>query len=156
MIPLAAGWHWHTVDRGSIAAALALIKNAFAGAPVFWPPDDEYESFLLSGQTRSCLLFHGEQPVGFARVRYAPAERLAYLGPIARAPLYRGRGLGDVLVGHALNMVAEDNPLGVHLDVHADNERALALYRRHGFQVSRQSGLYRGEDVSGGALPAVD
>lgn len=49
------------------------------------------------------------------------------------APRARGRGVGDALVGAIVGWAAHLGAAGVHLDVFAENERAIALYRRHGF-----------------------
>jgi ribosomal protein S18 acetylase RimI-like enzyme len=49
------------------------------------------------------------------------------------APFARGRGVGDALVTAALDWARERKASGVALAVLEGNERALALYRRHGF-----------------------
>jgi ribosomal protein S18 acetylase RimI-like enzyme len=49
------------------------------------------------------------------------------------APFARGRGVGDSLVHAILEWAREQQAMQVVLAVHENNERALALYRRHGF-----------------------
>lgn len=73
----------------------------------------------------------GLHPAGTAvRRRHA-----MYLG-ITVAGDWQGRGVGDLLMAAALEQA--DRWLGVlrlELTVYADNTRAIALYRRHGFEM---------------------
>ncbi|MGR0158841.1 GNAT family N-acetyltransferase [Paenarthrobacter nitroguajacolicus] len=59
------------------------------------------------------------------------------------APEYRGLGLADELLDQACKAAGED--LGAHhmeLGVHEDNSRALAFYRRHGYETTGASRPY--------------
>jgi ribosomal protein S18 acetylase RimI-like enzyme len=49
------------------------------------------------------------------------------------APFARGHGVGDALVDGVVEWAREQQALRVVLAVFESNERALALYRRHGF-----------------------
>jgi len=49
------------------------------------------------------------------------------------APFARGRGVGDLLVNAVMEWAREQQASKVVLAVFEGNERALALYRRHGF-----------------------
>jgi ribosomal-protein-alanine N-acetyltransferase len=70
---------------------------------------------------------------------------------VAVAPDRQGRGLGDRLVGELLRRAASGGAEAVMLEVRADNEGALRLYRRHGFDdVSVRRRYYqqpKGSDV---------
>lgn len=46
---------------------------------------------------------------------------------------HRGRGIGEALIGAALEQARQRGLTRVELTVRADNERAIALYRRIGF-----------------------
>ncbi len=58
--------------------------------------------------------------------------RRAYLHHVAVAPDRQGRGLGMLLTEEAVR-IACDARLQVKLEVHAENRRAIDLYRRAGF-----------------------
>ena len=64
--------------------------------------------------------------------------RRAHVGEIGMAvrDAWQGKGVGSALMRAALDLA--DNWLGLwrlELTVHADNERALALYRKFGFEI---------------------
>ncbi|WP_202862909.1 GNAT family N-acetyltransferase [Microbulbifer sp. A4B17] len=63
-------------------------------------------------------------------------DRHSALLAIAIHPEYHGRGLGRMLMGEVLNQA--DNWLNLirlELEVHVDNDSAIALYKASGFQV---------------------
>jgi ribosomal protein S18 acetylase RimI-like enzyme len=67
---------------------------------------------------------------------------------------HRGRGLGSALVLQALHGFQRRGAHGVHLEVTAQNDGAVRVYRRLGFR-SRKT-LYKAVDCRGGAgQPAV-
>jgi ribosomal protein S18 acetylase RimI-like enzyme len=59
------------------------------------------------------------------------------------APEHRGLGLADKLLDEACSAAAEELAAELmELGVHEDNTRALAFYRRHGFQTTGASRPY--------------
>jgi ribosomal protein S18 acetylase RimI-like enzyme len=59
------------------------------------------------------------------------------------APEHRGLGLADKLLEEACAVAAEDlGAESIELGVHEENSRALAFYRRHGFQATGASWPY--------------
>ena len=61
------------------------------------------------------------------------------------APFARGHGVGDALVNAIIQWAREQQASTVGLAVFEGNERALALYRRHGFiDVGAVAGTSRG------------
>jgi len=64
---------------------------------------------------------------------------------VAVSPVIRGYGLGRDLLERLLAVGRERGARWCHLEVEADNEPALALYRKLGFDViARRPGYYRG------------
>ena len=61
---------------------------------------------------------------------------------MGRLPAYRGRGLGPRLVAEGLRLLARAGAGDVELQVEADNERALDLYRRFGFDVVARTPVF--------------
>jgi ribosomal protein S18 acetylase RimI-like enzyme len=79
------------------------------------------------------------------------------------APLARGRGIGDSLVHAVIQWAREQQASKVALAVFETNERALALYSRHGFVPigagpERKLLRHLSDDLGGArlSLPALD
>lgn len=76
----------------------------------------------------------------------AITDSLASIQNVGVSPLHRGQGLGRALVSRCL---AECRAAGLHrvgLEVTAENQAAVKLYRQLGFQVTRT--MYRTVDLS--------
>jgi diamine N-acetyltransferase len=85
-------------------------------------------------------------PVGQASVYgINRTDRTAEVGRFIAAPEARGRGLMDLACAELLRFCADTLRLtSVYLDVKEDNGRAIALYRRQGFEEEgRREGIVR-------------
>lgn len=104
-------------------------------------------------ETRDCKLVAvaGGEVVGSASLHnVGPSLRRAHVRylAIALAPEWQGRGLGRRMIERLLDWA--DNwggVLRVELHVHADNDRAMALYRNLGFV---EEGRHKGYALKGG------
>jgi ribosomal-protein-alanine N-acetyltransferase len=66
---------------------------------------------------------------------------------VAVVPGWRGRGLGDLLVGELVRRAGKSGASSLMLEVRADNRAARRLYERHGFEeVSVRRRYYRQPD----------
>ncbi|WP_309122076.1 GNAT family N-acetyltransferase [Paenibacillus sp.] len=91
--------------------------------------EDELEGGML-------LLFEDEEPVGCVRAHKDEYEGMpcATIGPLALKPSRQGRGLGRTLLRAAVrNAAARGYPRAL-LSVNAENEQAIALYLKEGFE----------------------
>ena len=88
----------------------------------------------------------GERIVGYAGINVVGAE--ADIQTVAVAPDAQGRGIGSRLVQALADRARGQGVRLLHLEVRADNEPALVLYRRLGFEaVGRRRDYYgRGHD----------
>ncbi len=77
--------------------------------------------------------------VGYATVLLRRSTALARLYSIAVSPSYRGRGIGDRLLTMAEEIALRQGCVVLRLEVQAENESALRLYRRHDY---REFGLH--------------
>jgi RimJ/RimL family protein N-acetyltransferase len=85
-------------------------------------------------------------PVGQASIYgINRVDRTAEVGRFIAAPEARGRGLMDLACAELLRFCADTLRLtSVYLDVKEDNGRAIALYRRQGFEEEgRREGIVR-------------
>lgn len=88
--------------------------------------------------------------VGNLGITRLTRPRRAHVGQIGMAVRddWQGKGVGTALMQAALDLA--DNWLGLRrleLDVHVDNERAIALYRKFGFEIE---GTHRAHAIRDG------
>ena len=85
-------------------------------------------------------------PVGYAGLMTGGAE--ADVQTVAVVPGVQGRGWGGRLLRELVRLAAQDRATALLLEVRADNEAAIALYRRHGFeQLAVRRRYYQPGDV---------
>lgn len=64
---------------------------------------------------------------------------------ISIADSHQGKGVGKMMMKHAINQALKESKGGILLTTHKENVRGHALYRRFGFETIGQDG--RGEDL---------
>jgi mycothiol synthase len=132
---------WLAIDK-----YVELLNRSFAGhpTPLSWTVA-EIEYFHGRPEfdpSTTLLLTRGDgpdQPVGFVRISVAPpeegeAEPLGDIRLVGVLPEWRGRGLGRDLLRWAVNELRTRGAGRISLSVEAENELALGLYRRTGFE----------------------
>jgi ribosomal protein S18 acetylase RimI-like enzyme len=143
-VPVPPDLRWEPVSERTVADHHRVVTLAFAEIPgAMVPPLDAFAAHALNATPRPELLLEGHRVVGYARVDRRGDE--AEVAAIGRDPAARGRGLGDVLLTHALALALALalRPRSVTLTVAAENARASALYRRHGFVAYEEIPVYR-------------
>ena len=99
-------------------------------------------SELAARPRRDYTVLDTGEVAGYAGLDLAGAT--ADVMTIAVAPQRRGQGHGPRLLRHLLQRAAEAGASQVMLEVREDNEAAIGLYARHGFQeVHRRRGYYQ-------------
>ena len=83
------------------------------------------------------ILWHHDIPVGVIRMVHEEENNIEYsfVAPIAIIPEYQGRGLGTKLLKAGIMIGYENNIYDSMLAVNGENEDALKLYRKTGFQI---------------------
>ena len=81
-----------------------------------------------------CVLMERDEPRGVVLLSHVPRTDMAELVYLGLTPKVRGRGIGDLLMRHALLTLREMNLARLTLAVDAQNTPALQLYYRHGMQ----------------------
>jgi putative acetyltransferase len=87
---------------------------------------DHLQTLDANGFVTVCALDGSDSIVGFVSVDPATA----YLDQLAVAPAAKGTGVASLLLAEARRI----SPQGIVLEVNADNRRALAFYKREGFE----------------------
>jgi len=117
----------------SIRDAATVLAESFATEP--WRSDDIAADLAVALRDPAVA-------VALARVDGEPAamakattfDRASYLASIGTRPRFRGRGLGALVTRMATVHGLRQGALWVYLGVFTENESAVRLYRRLGFE----------------------
>lgn len=102
------------------------------------PPLDRFREFVTTmiadGNPQFVALVE-QEVVGWCDIRRHSHPAHAHRGSLGMGiiPSYRGQGLGFRLIDAAMKQARNAGFVRVELGVHADNERAIALYEKVGF-----------------------
>lgn len=89
-------------------------------------------SLTATKQVRVCGAWHGDELLGFAIS--GKVGRATYLQRLAVNPAVQGQGAGSVLCKDALAWAKRQRARRMVVNTQYDNQRALELYERHGFE----------------------
>ena len=140
-------------DAAGISALLGRVGTVEGTLQVPDMPGASRREFLQRIEPRDCKLVAvaGNDVVGSAGLHSVGLSlrrtHVRYLG-IALAPEWQGRGVGRRMIERLLDWA--DNwgaVLRIELHVHADNDRAMALYRSLGFV---EEGRHKAYALKGG------
>lgn len=133
-----------TARVGDLAAVMRVMDAAFD--PAFgeaWSGAQLLTLFALPS-ARVCLAWEGEQACGFSAARIAGPESELLL--LAVDPLFRGRGIGALLIEDWRTWAAQQGAEDYFLEMRSDND-AIHLYESVGFsECGRRPAYYRGND----------
>lgn len=133
-----------TARVGDLAAAMRVMDAAFEPAyGEAWSAAQLLTLFALPS-ARVCLAWDGDHACGFSAARIAGPESELLL--LAVDPLFRGRGIGALLIDDWRAWASEQGAEDYFLEMRADND-AVHLYQRAGFsECGRRPAYYRGND----------
>ena len=120
-----------------LAAIVEIEEATFSEA---WSPGT-FASLLGRDDMVALVAAEGGVVVGYGVVVIGEGE--AELANLAVSAARRGRGAGEALLAHALDVLRERGVGWVYLAVRVSNTRAAELYRRFGFQeIGRHRSYY--------------
>ncbi|MDO7835424.1 GNAT family N-acetyltransferase [Sphingobium sp. HBC34] len=135
---------YNQVERNALADAMEVMVRAFD--PAFgeaWTLPQLSGVMTMPG-TWLTIARLDAAPLGFALVRSVLDECELLL--LAVAPLWRGRGIGEMLLHDSLRTARRRGITSMNLEVRSTNN-AIRLYEKSGFEyVHRRPGYYRGND----------
>ncbi|WP_299326429.1 GNAT family N-acetyltransferase [Parasphingopyxis sp.] len=121
---------------GAIAAGSAYVADEGNAVALWLPPgespDDERMEQLMGENIAPDMLDEVVAVFEEMEAYHPHDEPCWYLPLIAADPAWLGRGLGGMLMKHALRRVDED---GLPAYLESSNPRNISLYERHGFAV---------------------
>lgn len=99
------------------------------------------ETVLTNDSRRAWIATLNGRTIGKIQISLAGGE--TYINAFCILPAYRGRGYGKAILSHIVaHLLAEKHPL-ISLEVETENESALSLYYRAGFEVTTAYDYYR-------------
>jgi RimJ/RimL family protein N-acetyltransferase len=104
------------------------------------PPPSSVRRFVLGNLRTGSPQFvalDGERVVGWCDVTRKSHSTLAHSGTLGMgiAPSHRGKGIGRALLVTTVEAALDRGFSRIELTVRADNEAAIRLYYRHGFEL---------------------
>jgi mycothiol synthase len=131
---------WLAIER-----YVSLMNACFAdhASPLWWTAEQIAYVHAQSGFDPADVLLvasadRPDEPVGFARTTLMPPDAsgrpVGEVRAIGLLPAWRGRGLGRELLRWSIAHLRSKGAGIVVLSVEAENDRAVELYRRHGFE----------------------
>ena len=124
--------------REDLAQVLAIERESF---PL---PFSENLFHMELGLNIAHMLVAVEGEVVYGYVDFWHVDNEMHIINIAVAPVKRGQGIGSFLMESVVSYAQEHKVDHIYLDVRESNYRAIALYRRYGFeQVDIRKGYYQ-------------
>ncbi len=148
--PLPAGLEVRPLTRELLPAYWAAMCEAFRDHFGAWDDSPSaYQTWVenpLFDLDLQIVAFHGDEIAGGIHAAIDPVENgehqylRGWTEPIFTRRPWRRRGLASALLGRTLTALQDRGMTAAQLHVDAENaNRALALYERHGFTVTRSS-----------------
>jgi RimJ/RimL family protein N-acetyltransferase len=133
-------------DRRFLLASRRWLRDPELAALTLTPPftDAEQEQWFAALPSRSDYAVWGieldGEPVGVFGLKHITAEDAEYFGYLGDKRLWGG-GHGRGMLEAALEAARTRGCSRVYLRVWRENHRAIALYRRHGFELVGEEGI---------------
>lgn len=129
--PIPEGWHWDDAITEK-KEYVRVLRAAFAQMDgIFLPEEGELLRRLEEPDKRARILIAEKRGVALTRVNI----KRNYIHLIARDPVFRGQGVGELAMDEALRLLPR-RP--VDLTVVTHNQPAVSLYQKYGFGVERE------------------
>ncbi len=110
--------------------ALARLETVFPGDCI---SRKSFRHLLTRGHAAIWVYYEGQGVVGNAVVLYRRRSAGARVYSLVVDPAYQGRGIARALLEAAEQAAAAKGCITIHLEVRADNEAAIRLYRKAGY-----------------------
>mgnify|MGYP006283971225 CR=1 FL=1 len=130
--PLPTSRHAWQISRSRLRAAERIDAAAF---PIGWALTHEELALAAQSTSQAGLAFAREGWRKTAYVLAGMSDQVAYLQRLAVLPGHQGAGLGSMLTQASLQWAGHCGAAKMFVNTETDNEAALRLYRRHGFEV---------------------
>jgi ribosomal protein S18 acetylase RimI-like enzyme len=119
-------------EAGDVAALLDLENQVFATDRL---TRRGFQRFLVSPTAALLVAEQGRTLAGYALVLFRPNSSIARLYSVAVPPALEGKGVGPALIAAAEAAASERGSTHLRLEVDETNARAIARYRKSGYEL---------------------
>lgn len=137
------GWRWRELGPSDAEAYHRLLLRALGEVPgALVPSTGELRRWLASSRARpEALVCQVDRLMGWVFATAGPAGGV--IRSLGRDPQLHAQGFGDVLLSRAIDRLSRREVAQVRVEVAADNQPAVALTGRHGFQTESAAPVLR-------------
>ncbi|WP_319531610.1 GNAT family N-acetyltransferase [uncultured Cohaesibacter sp.] len=109
-----------------------------------------FRSFIKTDSSRLLVAVdEHDQLLGYAAILLRLGSSVARIYSLGVDPDAQGRGIGAQLIGGAEAIARENGCTSLSLEVRTDNDRAIKLYEKHGFELEAQLPAYYEDSADG-------
>ncbi|WP_258808372.1 N-acetyltransferase [Pseudidiomarina sp. CB1] len=94
-----------------------------------------FRRLITSPSAHLFVLYEQQQLQGYSLLLTRKNSKVWRLYSIAVAAIARGKGVGRMLLEHAIELAKRHGATALSLEVKVDNQAAIELYRRYDFEV---------------------
>jgi ribosomal-protein-alanine acetyltransferase len=127
-------------------AAIMQIEKACFGPDAF---NIRQMRYLIHSGNPFFVVFYHEILAGYAVTLIRKNSKIIRLYALAVHPEYQGKGLANKLLLNSIELSQKMNMKQINLEVRTDNEAAINLYERKGFQVTERLPEYYKDRADG-------
>ena len=116
-----------------------VINKAFQGSFKFNPITErkwkQMQRVLRKNNiVEYCIAYENNKKVGLCDIYFNPKqEHIGLIGDLSVLPSYQHRKIGSALLASGIEILREKGCKTINLRVHAENEKAMGLYKKFGF-----------------------
>jgi len=116
-----------------------VINKAFQGSFKFNPITErkwkQMQRVLRKNNiVEYCIAYENNKIVGLCDIYFNPKqEHIGLIGDLSVLPSYQHRKIGSALLASGIEILREKGCKTINLRVHAENEKAMGLYKKFGF-----------------------
>jgi len=121
------------------STCVAIINKAFEGSFKFKPIRERKwkkirAEFKKNHIVEYCIAYENNKMIGFCDAFINPKqENIGLIADLSVPPNYQHRKIGSALLATGIETLLEKGCKTINLSVHAENEKAMGLYKKFGF-----------------------
>ncbi len=123
------------------STCITVINKAFEGSFKFKPLRERkwkriQEAFRRNHIVEYCIAYENDKIIGLCDAYINPKQKhIGLIADLSVPPSHQHRKIGSALLATGIETLREKGCKTINLQVHAENEKALGLYKKFGFNL---------------------